>query len=358
MKIAVGLSGGVDSAVAAALLKRQGHEVIGVTMSIWNGPDMVVTSGNACYGPDEKEDIETAREIARLLDIPYHVFPISEQYERTVLSHFRNEYGEGRTPNPCIICNARMKFGALPEQIAASGIACDRIATGHYARIDRDPQTGDYRLIEAADKKKDQTYFLHRLSRESLSTILFPLGEFTKERVREMAREWEIPVHDKEDSKGFFSGDYREILKFPGRAGEIVDTEGRVHGKHSGIWNFTIGQRKGLNIENRNLFVIRLDPVKNAVIVGESRHLYKKHFSCRDINWLMERPTAPVEIDIKIGNTHPRARGVLTTHGDDAEILFDEPQIAIAPGQSAVFYLGEIVLGGGYIVRVLDGSET
>ena len=354
MKIAVGLSGGVDSAVTAAYLIEQGHEVTGVSMSIWNGPDGYITEGNACYGPDEKEDLEAAAQIAELLKIPFHVFPISNQYEDTVLSHFKGEYAEGRTPNPCVICNAKMKFGALPDQMLKSGIDCDKIATGHYARIEYDEAAGAYNLLEAVDKKKDQTYFLHRLKRDALSSILFPIGHLTKETVREMAREWSLPVHDKKDSKGFFSGDYRQILEFPDQDGEIVDIHGTVHGSHKGIWNFTIGQRKGLNIEDKNLFVLRLDKKNNRVVIGEREHLYRSEFVCRDMNWLLDISEKEIEVDVKIGNTHPRAQAVIQIDDDSVRVCYSKPQVAIAPGQSSVFYIGEKVLGGGFITNVSD----
>ncbi|MDH5657452.1 MAG: tRNA 2-thiouridine(34) synthase MnmA, partial [Spirochaetia bacterium] len=230
MKVAVGLSGGVDSAVTAAYLLKQGHEVIGVSMSIWDGPESIITEGNACYGPDEKEDLEAASQIADLLKIPFHVFPIPDLYEDTVLRHFKTEYAEGRTPNPCVICNARMKFGALPDNMLRAGLDCEKIATGHYARIESGKNASSFLLKEASDKKKDQTYFLHRLERKTLSSILFPIGHLTKEMVRQMAEEWELPVYNKKDSKGFFSGDYRQILNFQERTGEIVDLDGRLHG--------------------------------------------------------------------------------------------------------------------------------
>ena len=355
MKIAVGLSGGVDSAVTAAFLKREGHEVMGVSMSIWNGPDTYVTEGNACYGPDEKEDLEAAAQIADLLNIPYHVFSISDQYENTVLSHFKEEYAEGRTPNPCIICNAKMKFGALPDQILRAGLDCDKIATGHYARIEYDERADLYFLVEAMDKKKDQTYFLHRIERDALSSILFPIGHLTKDRVREMAKEWSMPVFDKKESKGFFSGDYRQILNFASQEGDIIDTEGRVHGHHDGIWNFTIGQRKGLNIEDRTLFVLRLDKKNNLVIIGDRKHLYRSEFECRDMHWLFDMNADVIDVDVKISNTHPRAAASLRLlENGNVSVVYREPQVAIAPGQSAVFYIEERVLGGGFITNIKD----
>lgn len=354
LKIAVGLSGGVDSAVTAALLKQEGHDVIGVSMAIWNGGNLPGGEGNACYGPDEKEDLEAAREISRIVGIPFEVFSIPGQYEDTVLKHFRTEYALGRTPNPCVICNARMKFGALPDQILKAGIHCDKIATGHYARIDQD-ETGRYFLKEDVDVKRDQTYFLHRLNSDDLKNILFPLGIYTKEEVRVMAKDFGLPVHDKKDSRGFYSGDYRDVLGFAPETGDIIDTEGNLLGKHSGVWNFTIGQRKGLDIDNKNLFVLNLNRKNNTVMAGDRKHLYRSRFSCADINWLLPAEKKQLSIDVKIGNTHPRAGALLNVlENNTAEILYRTPQVAIAPGQSAVFYTGDTVIGGGFIRDVLD----
>ncbi len=358
MKVLVGLSGGVDSAVTAALLKEAGHSVTGIIMSIWDGPARETEGKNACYGPDEWEDLEAAENIASLLEIPLHVVPLAKDYENTVLRHFRDEYAEGRTPNPCIICNAKLKFGSLLEAARSSQIPFDRFATGHYARVTHDPATGRYALLEAVDKKKDQTYFLHRLEQKVLASLLFPLGELTKERVRELARGWNLPVHDKEESKGFYAGDYRELLPFEDREGPIVDTEGNQLGTHRGLWNYTIGQRKGLNLglpQGTSLFVVRLDKENNRVVVGGKEHLYKREFIADAECWTGPIPDLPLGVELKISNTHPRAAGEIRREAEGQLcIVYHEPQVAIAPGQSAVFYKGDRVVGGAGIRKVLQ----
>lgn len=353
MKILVGMSGGVDSSVAALLLKEQGHEVIGVTMSIWGKGNLLKAgSKNACYGPDEKEDIEEARKVCEEIGIPFHVLDCVEKYEKIVLENFRKEYIMGRTPNPCIWCNSQIKFGALPLLAQESGIEFDKFATGHYAKVEQDLKTGRYLLKTAADVKKDQTYFLYRLSQEQLSKVLFPLGDLKKGEVKKIAEENHLHVFDKEESQDFYSGDYNELLQVEASEGDIVDKYGNVLGKHNGIWNYTFGQRKGLGIAARKpLYVIELNKEKNQVVVGYEEDTYDKALVANDLNWIaFDKLTSEVTLKAKIRSSQDAKTAIIRPYGEnEVEVSFEESQKAIAPGQSIVFYQDDVVLGGGII---------
>lgn len=354
-RVIVGLSGGVDSSVAAWLLLQQGYEVIGVTMAIWDG-QYKSTGKHACYGSDEEEEIREARAVAEKLGIPYHVFDCSVEYKQAVLDYFKFEYLAGRTPNPCIQCNQQIKFGLLPAMAEKSGIRFDYFATGHYARVMFHPQYDRFTLLKAADERKDQTYFIHRLTQEQLGRILLPVGEFHKPQIKELARKVGIIVEDIEESQDFYSGDYKDLLEAEEKPGNIVDPRGKVLGTHKGIWNYTIGQRKGLGIAfSEPLYVIGLDKETNTVIVGTREETYQSSFLVTDLNWVaLKSLTEPKDCMAKIRSAQKEreARIELWENGS-VKVTFLAPNDAITPGQSAVFYDHDVVLGGGIIQRVV-----
>jgi tRNA-specific 2-thiouridylase len=350
MKIAVGLSGGVDSAVSAYLLKKSGHEIFGTIMKIWDGRQTTASKGNSCYGPDEHEDIEEVENLCKMLDIPLHVIDCSKQYNEIVLKYFDDEYRSGRTPNPCVMCNQNIKFGFLPELLKRSGVTYEAFATGHYARVSFDAKTNRYLLKKGLDDQKDQSYFLYRLSQKQLSTVIFPLGEYHKPDVRKIASDAGLPVHDKKESQDFYSGDYAELLTVKNTEGFIVDGAQKILGKHNGTWNFTIGQRKGLGIcSDRPLYVVALDAQKNQVIVGEKTDLTS--IGLRASNICMIAEEFPKTAFAKTRSTSHEVACDISLNDNELTIMFNEPQEAITPGQSIVFYDGDIVLGGATIIE-------
>ena len=357
MKIAVGMSGGVDSSVAALLLKKEGHDIIGVTMKIWSGDKNGHTpKGNACYGPDEAEDIEQTMALCKTLGIDYQVIDCSEQYETLVLEYFKREYCSGRTPNPCIRCNQMVKFGALPAFVQeACGFQFEKFATGHYARVGFDTGRKRWLLMKGIDARKDQSYFLYRLSQDQLAKVLFPLGGMKKDEVRKIAKEAGLAVHDKEESQDFYSGDYGDIIGRKNEPGDIIDSNGRVLGRHNGIWNYTVGQRKGLGIAYREpLYVLSIDAEHNRVVAGTEKETLRSVFTVIDCSWIaFERPAGRFTAKVKIRSAAPEAEaGVEPLENDAVRVTFTEPHSAITPGQSAVFYDNEAVLGGGIIDAV------
>ena len=352
MKVLVGLSGGVDSSVAALILKQQGHEVIGATMSIWGKNGIAAAEGkhNACYGPDEAEDIETAKHIAEQIGIPYHVVDCVTKYEDIVIANFKKEYLEGHTPNPCVWCNALIKFGVLPQVAKLNGVEFDKFATGHYARVEE--ENGRFLLKRGIAPHKDQSYFLYRLKQEQLKNIILPLGSYTKDQIRAIAKENGLEVADKPDSQDFYGGDYNELLNVKDKIGNIVDTDGKILGTHKGIWNYTIGQRKGLGVSSTEaLYVLELRKDTNEVVVGFADKTFKKSLIANDLNWIaIDSLEAPRKCLAKIRSTQqPVGVEIQPINQDEVKVIFEDMQKSIAIGQSAVFYDGDTVLGGGVI---------
>lgn len=355
MKILVGLSGGVDSAATAYLLKQAGHDVIGATMSIWdkNTNFRGNESADGCFSPHIEQDIESARKICNILDIPYYVFDCAEEYKKTVLHNFKTEYMSGRTPNPCVLCNSTIKFDALPNTARANGLEFEKFATGHYARLELN-NNGRYQIMKGLDPKKDQSYFLYRLSQEQLSRILLPIGGYSKSEVRDFARLAGLEVADKADSQDFYSGNINDILQNEPKEGNFVDKNGKILGKHSGFWQFTIGQRRGMGVSaERPLYVIGINKDKNEVILGFDEDTLQSSLVCNSLSWMaIEGINSPKKVMSRIRSSQiPTPATITPLENDEVLVEFDTPQKAIAPGQSVVFYDEDIVLGGGFICK-------
>ena len=350
--VIVGMSGGIDSSVAAALLLRQGYNVTGVIMKIWAGGKLEGKGKHGCYGPEEAEDIEDARRVAGKLGIPFHVIDLAQEYRAEVLDYFCNEYLEGRTPNPCVRCNRRIKFGALVEKASSLGIAFDYFATGHYARIENDAASGRYLLKKGRDAKKDQSYFLYNLSQSQLAHTLFPLGGMLKSEVRKTCVELDLGVQDKEESQNFVCGSYTSLFEQQPGPGPLMDRQGRVLGKHKGIINYTPGQRKGLGVAaGEPLFVVDIKPDLNAVIVGGKEDLCKSEQVVGDLNWIaISSLENRMDVKARIRSSHGGyAAAVSPLAGGRVKVTYPEPQVAAARGQAIVFYDGDVLLGGGIV---------
>jgi tRNA-specific 2-thiouridylase len=351
MKILVGMSGGVDSSVTALLLKQAGHEVIGATMAIWDENEHLhAVNGNGCFAPD-KDDVEEAKKVCDTIGIPHLVLDCREQYRKIVLSNFKEEYKSGRTPNPCVICNANIKFRVLPETARLQGIAFDKFATGHYARLSYNPTTERYQILRGLDNKKDQSYFLYRLQQEQMSGILLPLGDKTKSEIRTLARQAGLSVSDKPDSQDFYTGELNDILQFAPREGNFVNQSGKILGHHQGYWNFTIGQRRGLGIAaERPLYVLSINKDTNEVVVGFAEEGLKTKLKAQNWNWQALQPTEPFACQARIRSSQtPVEAHVTPLEADLYEVAFMEQQSAVTPGQSVVLYDNDAILGGGFI---------
>jgi tRNA-specific 2-thiouridylase len=370
--IAVAMSGGVDSSAVAALLRAQGHTLVGLTLQLWNQRRLSRNDKAGHEGMPEAvqgrccsiDDVYDARRVAEQLGIPYYLVNQEARFEAEVVRPFVSEYLAGRTPIPCTLCNNHLKFDQLLT--TARQIGADRIATGHYARNRFDEATGRWILSRPEDKSKDQTYFLFGLTQEQLSRTLFPLGEMQKPAVRVMASEAGLNVAAKPDSQEICfipGGDYNTFLKayldeqdepLPDSSGELVTTTGEVVGRHSGIQNFTVGQRKGLGLTSADpLYVLKIHPESHQVTVGANEDLMSRDLRANRLNWIAIPGLAAgqtMRVKIKVRHRHEPAWATLASDGNDLAIAtFDEPQRAITPGQSAVFYDGDDVVGGGWI---------
>ncbi len=349
VKVIVGMSGGVDSSVAAALLVKQGYRVTGMTMK--TGGDTGIEYGAGCFGPAQQEGIESARRVAAKLGIPLHVIDLSGEFKQHVLDFFCREYLAGHTPNPCVRCNRLIKFGAFWQKALEAGIEADFLASGHYARVESDG-SGRYLLKKGRDGKKDQSYFLYGLDQAQLARALFPLGGYLKQEVRELCVEMGLGVETRRESRDFAGGDYAALFQGKAVPGRIVDTRGNVLGKHKGIVYYTRGQRRGLSIASKEpLYVIDIRADSNSVVVGSAEELYTEKQIVDDLNWIAGRSlNGPVKITARIRSSHKGYVAVVETLANGkALVTYKEPQPGAARGQSIVFYDGEAVLGGGIV---------
>jgi tRNA-specific 2-thiouridylase len=342
MRVAVAMSGGVDSSLAAALLKQAGDDVFGVYMRLWPDPALSQT-------------ISHLEHTCQLLSIPFYQLDLEREFHSLVIDYFCAEYSHGRTPNPCIACNQHIKFGLLLDR--ALGMGAEYLATGHYARVE--PSAGGYRLLKAADRSQDQSYFLYTLGQRQLERLLFPLGELNKERVRGLAAELGLPATSRHSQDVCFipDNDYRAFIseRVPLKDGEIVDITGKVLGRHGGLGRYTVGQRHGLGLASgRELYVLKLDAESNRLVVGTREQGLHNALTTTKLSWVSgERAGEPVAITAKVRYKAAEVAAELRPANGRAEVRFNEPQSAITPGQSVVFYQGDVVLGGGIIDAVL-----
>jgi tRNA-uridine 2-sulfurtransferase len=364
--IAVAMSGGVDSSAVAAMLRAEGHNIIGLTMQLWNQrrlsghkgmPESV--QGRCC----SIDDVYDARRVAETIGIPYYVVNHEERFERDVVRPFVEEYLAGRTPIPCSLCNNHLKFDQL--LVVAQQIGAERVATGHYAQVEFDEACGRWLLKRPADRSKDQTYFLFGLTQEQLSRTLFPLGGMTKPEVRELARKFNLVIAEKPDSQEICfvpGGDYKAFLdaylteqgdtRQVTTSGEMVTSDGKVIGEHAGVHNFTVGQRKGLGVATGSpLYVIQINNDTRQVVVGKDEDLYSRTLLAKNVNLISQAEIGePMRVAVKIRHKHQPAPAMIEAVGPtEVRVTFDEPQRAITPGQAAVFYDGDVVVGGGWI---------
>ncbi len=371
MKIAVAMSGGVDSSSAAALLKEQGHELVGFTMQLWNQRRNINVDENGDPLPSRccsLDDVYDARRVAETLGFPFYVLNLEKDFERDVVEPFVQSYLDGETPIPCVACNSRLKFNSLDRM--ALSLGCDKVATGHYARVEYDAQSNRYRLFRGRNHWKDQSYFLWELTQDQLSRSSFPLGEMLKSEVREIAREANLYTAEKQESQEICfvpDGKYSEFIdryldhqdranEIP-KKGEIVNAKGEKMGEHTGIHRYTIGQRRGLGIAHEKpLYVTKIERLKNQIMVGEKEELGSLEFTAKGVNWVaFDAPSEPVRAKVKVRYRHePALATIYPLPENQASIVFDQPQDAITPGQATIFYdfeTCEEVVGGGWIVK-------
>ena len=373
MKIAVAMSGGVDSSAAAAILREQGHDLVGFTMQLWNQRRGISVDENGDPLPSRccsLDDVYDARRVAEELGFPFYVLNLEREFERDVVQPFVASYLDGETPIPCVSCNSRLKFASL-DKLAAS-LGCDKVATGHYARVEYDETSNRYRLLRGRNLEKDQSYFLWELTQDQLSRAMFPLGEMSKPEVREVAREHSLAVAEKSESQeicfvpdGNYAGFIDRYLESTGSVdqkpgeGEIVDAAGAVVGHHAGIHRYTIGQRRGIGIAGAQpLYVINIDAPNNQVVVGHRDDLLRQEFTAAGVNWVaFATPGAPLRAEVRVRYRHmPAAATITPLEHKRVQVNFDEPQRAITPGQATVFYRGDEVVGGGWITKKGQGG--
>lgn len=362
------MSGGVDSSAAAAILKEQGHELVGFTMQLWNQRRGISVDENGEPLPSRccsLDDVYDARRVAEELGFPFYVLNLEKDFERDVVQPFISSYLSGETPIPCVACNSRLKFASL-DKLAVS-LGCEKVATGHYARVEFDQTSNRYLLMRGRDPQKDQSYFLWELTQEQLSRALFPLGELSKSDARQAARDNQLAVAEKKESQEICfvpDGDYAGFIdryleaeqqtdRLPG-AGQIITAAGEVIGEHAGIHRYTVGQRRGIGIaQPRPLYVLGIDASTNQVIVGGDDELLLDEFTAAGVNWIaIDNPIEPVRAEVRVRYRHTAVPATINPLPDNrVRVKFDEPQRAITPGQATVFYRGDEVVGGGWIVK-------
>lgn len=380
MKIAVAMSGGVDSSTTAAILKEAGHELVGFAMQLWDQRRGLNVDASGEPMPSRccsLDDIYDARRVAEELGFPFYVLNLERDFERDVVEPFVASYLNGETPIPCVSCNSRLKFASLDR--LAQSLGCEKVATGHYARVRFDAEANRYRLLRGLDLRKDQSYFLWELTQAQLSRSLFPLGEMSKPEVRAVARRHRLAVAEKAESQeicfvpdGNYAGFIDRYLEAEGDAdrvpnkGEIVNTRGEVIGAHDGIHHYTVGQRRGVRIaHSRPLYVLSVNARQNRVVVGEEEELGSREFTAAGVNWVaFDNPREPVRAEVRVRYRHtPAPATIEPLGGSRVHVVFDEAQRAVTPGQATVFHHGEEVIGGGWIVKssgeqsVITGTE-